>query len=299
MNSKFIAIDWGTSSFRAYLMDEAGAAITGFSSDSGIAKLSVARQKAYLQQQCLQLSEAPLPLVVCGMVGSTLGLQDAGYLDCPFSLDSIPERLCPMQEFGGWIAPGLRCQSVLGETDVMRGEETQLLGWFVSQNSHAETHTVCLPGTHSKWVQMRGASVASFNTGLTGELNDLLARHSILVSGKQTASDRAFLAGVERSAQGEPLAQTLFSCRSRVLAGDLSPRHTASYLSGLVIGSEVKGQLSYLLEPAPVVTLIGNTELTRRYRMALRRHHIDCHLYSGTDMSIAGLACCFQNRRKQ
>ena len=291
----FIAVDWGASSFRACHVDGSGTPISTFTSDAGVATLSVARQKVYLRQQCLRLSSTPLPLMVCGMAGSTLGIEDAGYLNCPVLLDSIPGELRAMKEFNGWMAPGLRGLSALGETEFLRGEETQLLGWLVTSSGGGPPCVVCLPGTHSKWVRVSGPTVEDFSTGLAGELFALLSRHSTLVSGEQTECERAFLAGIERSAHGEPLGQILFSCRSRVLVGGLPSCNAASYLSGLLIGSETGSQLTYLSESGSATVLIGNERLTRLYQTALSYHGIDSQCYPGDAMSIAGLTYCFQS----
>jgi 2-dehydro-3-deoxygalactonokinase len=179
-------------------------------------------------------------------------------------------------------------ESPWGEPDVMRGEETQILGWLVQRKERAENSILCLPGTHTKWAFMQGDTLQQFSTAFSGELFALLSEASMLVRGEQHFSREDFLRGVERSASGDALNHILFSVRSRVLTGQLVADHAESYLSGLIIGAEIAGFREHLADNIPV-DIIGNAELACAYRAALEYHGIACRKHEGTALSFAGL----------
>jgi 2-dehydro-3-deoxygalactonokinase len=194
-----------------------------------------------------------------GMVGSRQGWVEVPYVQCPAGFDEIAAKLVKVAwaDREGWIVPGLSCSDTAGVPDVMRGEETQILGCGVDG-------TICLPGTHSKWVQVKKARIERFSTSMTGEVYAVLRQHSILgrMMEEGTPDAAAFAEGVARSGEAGGLLHHLFGVRTRGLMGDLSAAASASYLSGILIGHELRSQ------DAKQVHLLGAPALAALYQQA-------------------------------
>jgi 2-dehydro-3-deoxygalactonokinase len=194
-----------------------------------------------------------------GMVGSRQGWVEVPYVQCPAGFDEIAAKLVKVgwANREGWIVPGLSCRDTAGVPDVMRGEETQILGCGVEG-------TICLPGTHSKWVEVKGGRIERFSTLMTGEVYAVLKQHSIL--GRMIEEGRAdadaFAEGVGRSGKAGGLLHHLFGVRTRGLMGELSAAASASYLSGILIGHELRSQ------NAKQVHLLGAPALAALYQQA-------------------------------
>jgi 2-dehydro-3-deoxygalactonokinase len=259
-----IAIDWGTSSLRAYRLDATGAVSAQRSAAAGLLACQGAFETT-LAQQVQGWDDADI--VMAGMIGSRSGWHEVPYVDCPAGMAEIAAGLREVDapKLPGWrvrIAPGVSYRSADGPPEVMRGEETQVLG-LADSLPNGGPHTVCLPGTHSKWVRLEGCRIVSLRTAMTGELYALLRGHSLLAAlmpgaGEETDDPEAFARGVAASAGDGGLMNHLF--------GALDPAQAPSYLSGLLIGHELRGLL-----PAdrPAVHLIGEAALVRRYQRAL------------------------------
>lgn len=252
-----IAIDWGTSSFRAYRLDAHGSVLESRTSSHGILNVPAGQFPQTLEAQISGWEEAPI--VMSGMVGSRQGWAEAPYVPCPAGFDEIAARLHEVR-WGGrsaWIVPGLSCRDAAGVPDVMRGEESQILGCGIEG-------TVCLPGTHSKWVEVKNGRIERFCTFMTGEVYAVLKQHSILgrmmEEGKPDAG--AFAEGVRRSGEAGGLLHHLFGVRSRGLMGELGPAASSSYLSGMIIGHELRSR------NAKAFYLLGAPELAALYRQA-------------------------------
>jgi 2-dehydro-3-deoxygalactonokinase len=252
-----IAIDWGTSSFRAYRLDARGHILESRASSQGILNVAPGQFPRVLEDQIRGWAEAPI--VMSGMVGSRQGWVEAPYVQCPAGFDEIAAKLvnAGWANRDAWIVPGLSCTDTAGVPDVMRGEETQILGCGVEG-------TICLPGTHSKWVEVKKARIERFSTAMTGEVYAVLKQHSIL--GRMMQEGRpdsgAFAEGVERSGEPGGLLHHLFGVRTRGLLRGLDPAASASYLSGILIGHELRSQ------SAKQFYLLGAAELTALYQRA-------------------------------
>lgn len=297
----FTAIDWGTSSFRLRALDGSGRLVAQSDSANGVARLGRDGLLPFLQAAIAGLPDAAraYPIILCGMVGSNIGLQAVPYAQCPLdpatladqigSLSINQDDLPPL-----YIVPGVSARGTTGELEVMRGEETQIVGWLQQADAAQKRQSLlCLPGTHAKWAQVRNGQVEAFTTAMTGELYALLSEHSVLVQGEQQFDDAAFRAGVEASrndsTNGGALLQQLFSARTRVLDGKLQQQHSAAYLSGLLIGSEVRHAIAGEVHPS-AIQLIGSERITRLYRDALHCMEIDCQCHDGESLALAGLA---------
>lgn len=229
-------------------------------------------------------------VLLCGMIGSNIGWTDTGYIECPASPTDVVDQLvaAPSRQLKAAIVPGLKCTSPLGEPDVMRGEETQLLGWLSDAAKDQRSGTLlCLPGTHTKWVQIEEGVVTHFNTSFTGELFAHLCSHSILVRGEQHANDNAFADGLERGFRTAAISQTLFSTRSRVLLNTMPEAGARDYLSGLLIGADVKSAVEFWKPSAAVV--IGDDAIANLYATALSGLSVDAAVVDGARMAVRGL----------
>lgn len=263
-----IGIDWGSSGFRAYRMAADGTVLERRVAVSGIASLTPTDYAAVLQQQIgdwLQADPATIVLL-SGMVGSRQGWREAPYAECPASLADLAGKLCPVELGGGRLAhivPGLSCRNEAGIPDVMRGEETQIFGLDLAGDA-----TICLPGTHSKHVQVNGGRITGFATAMTGEVFALLSSHGLVAAMLQAESGpdldtAAFEAGLALSGQPGGLLHHLFSVRTRRLFNELSAVAATHYLSGILIGHELRATAW-----AGKVVIVGTGVLTMRYRKA-------------------------------
>jgi 2-dehydro-3-deoxygalactonokinase len=182
------------------------------------------------------------PVVMSGMIGSRQGWLEVPYCVCPAGFAEIAAGMRKVTWTGGtaWIAPGLSCRDEAGIPDVMRGEEVQILGAL--DQLGPGTHSVCLPGTHSKWVEVRDGRIAGFSTHMTGEAFAVFKAHSILgrMMKDGTTDTAAFKDGVRRPADAGGLLHHLFGVRTRGLFGELTEAASASYLSGMLIGHEIR-----------------------------------------------------------
>ncbi|WP_281683936.1 2-dehydro-3-deoxygalactonokinase [Thalassobaculum salexigens] len=264
-----IGVDWGTTSFRAFRFGAEGEMLEGRRAQAGILAIDAGEfEDAFEELIGDWLDAVPaVPVVLSGMIGSRQGWLETPYLACPAAVDDISGALVPLTLARGRVihlAPGLSVRAGDGVPDVMRGEEVQILG--AVDLLGATSATVCLPGTHSKWAVVENRRVTSFSTHMTGEVFDVLRRHSILGRGIEHAAwdDAAFRKGVARSGAAGGLLHHLFGVRAAGLFGDLAPEAAGAFLSGLVIGHEIRAA-----EPTGTVYLVGEEELVRLYRGAL------------------------------
>jgi 2-dehydro-3-deoxygalactonokinase len=263
-----LAIDWGTTSLRAYRLDPNGTILEQRSSASGILAVENGQFAEALEKIAGDwIAAGNAPVVMSGMIGSRQGWQEVPYVSCPAGAEEIAAGLRKVSWPRGsaWIAPGLTCRDESGTPDVMRGEETQILG--VLDQLGPGAHTLCLPGTHSKWVEVRDGKIARFTTHMTGEAFAVLRGHSILGRMmKEGPTDSAgFEAGVRRSAESGGLLHHLFGVRARGLFGELPETASASYLSGILIGHEIRAARG----SAGRVHLLCTAQLAQLYGQAL------------------------------
>ena len=260
----FIAVDWGTTNRRAYLIDASGRCVEEF--EDGKGALSVPKGEFPAAAAEIRTRLGDLPMLLAGMAGSNRGWIDAPYLPCPADIDDLVKNLVWAGEREA-IIPGLSYVGD-GRADVMRGEEVQLLGAIATGEVPAEA-LVCHPGTHNKWVVIEGGQIVSFRTVMTGELFNLLRQHSIigdLLQGEVAVND-AFQRGAAHGIENEDLQSELFAIRARWLLGKAEPEACASYASGLLIGSDVKIGLTDHKD----VMVMGRPALTRLYAAAIER----------------------------
>lgn len=304
----FIAGDWGTSVMRLYLcrMQDDHPAVQAHVTGPGI-KAGGDFEAALFDAAAPWLARhGMLPIVLGGMIGSTIGWRNVPYVACPASSSAVAagaERFTA-RGTGIVIAPGLSCTNLFGLPDVLRGEEVQMLGWLAgARPPPGRRHLTCLPGTHAKWVFTVGDRIEGFFTGMQGELHEVLLGHSVLgrsVGEHVGAFDPAgFADGIGRMRSQPMLAleHALFSVRSRIVLGDLEPEAGAAYLSGLLIGADVRDALAVCAARSLAVSsvvLIGNDRLVPLYAEAVAAFSADAPLpvvcVRAEDASVAGLA---------
>ena len=272
-----IGIDWGTTSARAYRFDGDGSV-----QDVREAPLGIQQVRAGFAQALAALlgewQHDAAPRLACGMIGSRQGWIEVPYVPCPASQDALARGLVRTAEGALAIIPGLACVDNEGTPDVMRGEETQIVGAVAAD---AAPTLAVLPGTHSKWAIVRAGEIETFATYMTGEVYAVLRDHSILgrmASGSaRSFAAAAFERGVQRALARNGAADTLlhqlFGARTLSLRADLASEDTVDYLSGLLIGSEIAAGRKWARAhgiPDDAVLLLGSRALCERYADAMR-----------------------------
>ena len=288
--STLIAIDWGTTAARAYRLDADGEVREARSAALGVARIQDGRFADALLTLLGDWHADPAPRLACGMIGSRQGWMEAPYVECPASLASLAGGLANVAGGALAIVPGLCTRDRHGIPDVMRGEETQLVGTVGA----TEAVLAVLPGTHSKWAHVAGGTVVDFATWMTGELYAVLLDHSILgrmaERGTAPAAD-AFARGVARGLEDGSLAHDVFAARTLPLSGELAGADVADWLSGLLIGREIRDALAWARANgagADRVRIIGSDALAARYATALRQAGSDAER-GASDAAARGL----------
>lgn len=290
-----VAVDWGTTHMRAMLCDSEMSSPVDKIEGNGISNLRNSPADELLRAIKPWTSKyGKVDLLLGGMVGADLGWRSTPYLECPLELRDLASELVTFRENGHRVAivPGVGCTNLLGQPDFMRGEEIQVLGW-IKRSERAANAILCLPGTHTKWARLRDGRLDGFTTSLTGELYALLKDYSVLVQPnvrKSSTCDVAeFMKGVDVAAKhGSQLLHTLFSARSRVLSGLGATDGASSYLSGLLIGSDVKSAMSHSDETVGAIELIGTPDLCKRFALALERMGYESNISDGDEMVLEG-----------
>ena len=289
MKADWIAVDWGTTNLRAFAMGPEGIRAEAASLD-GMGRLGPEGfEPALIQLIEPWLGPGVTPVLACGMVGSRQGWCEAPYRATPCTpLDAgqmvdvrVRDPRITVQ-----IVPGLK---QMKPADVMRSEETQIAGALALDP--AFDGAMCLPGTHSKWVQISAGEVVSFQTYLTGEMFSLLSTQSVLRHGMAATGwdEDAFDQGVANGmARPERLAAHLFRLRAEGLIADLGPDAARAQLSGLLIGAELAAARPYWLGAR--VALVGSAALTALYARALSAMGAPTQTLAAKDCTIAGLA---------
>ena len=289
-----IALDWGTSNLRAYLMSAEGAVVEARHAARGILHLPAPADAGGFEQAFAEIagdwvrSHATLSVVAGGMVGSAQGWIEAPYARAPADVRTLaahgvrtPSGLGPEV----LIAPGVIFEPPDREPDVMRGEEIKIAGAVAAEPSLGERAWFVLPGTHSKWALVQEQCIVSFSTYMTGELYAVLREHSILGRLMSTepadagAAALGFEQGLEAARGSSPgdLGHQLFAVRTLGLTGRLPRNALAEYLSGLLVGHELVSALAVsrtIRDAGAPIVLLGDAALCRRYARALKAYGV-------------------------
>jgi 2-dehydro-3-deoxygalactonokinase len=277
----------------------------------GVAELSAnAPAQAHARRFAVALSAAiapwsrthgPMHVWLAGMVGSRNGWQEVPYVPCPLDTRTAAASVAHLSASGTEVAivPGARCVNPRGAPDVMRGEETQIIGALrLDARLTRGRHVIALPGTHTKWALLNDGTLETFQTSFSGELFALLKEHSMLARAAVAAPDspetaKSTRAGFERglARSGEltdtPLSHLLFEVRSRQLLDGMSQPEALGFLSALIIDQDIQG--AQALMTAEPVTLVGAAALTGLYEVALAARGIQTQALDASEATVAGI----------
>ncbi|NRG16616.1 2-dehydro-3-deoxygalactonokinase [Rhizobiales bacterium] len=300
--TQYICVDWGTSNLRIWLMQADGSVVAERRAAEGMQTLSREDYEPALRRHLASLcgsehARAERPkIMICGMAGSRQGWREAPYADLPASLSGLNEKAVSVDNRLGAdirIMPGIARRDS-ARPDVMRGEETQLLGLATASGDEAFSGTVLMPGTHSKWVEIVNGRVTDFSTAMTGELFALLSQHSILrhsIGGAKPGVDpqsEGFQCGLERAIDRDiGLSRGLFALRADGLLFDIAGDETADALSGFLIGREIMDTLGR--QRPDSVTLVADEAVGGLYSAALGKLSIKAELIEASALTRAGL----------
>lgn len=285
----WIAVDWGTTNLRAWAMGADNSVIASAASGKGMSTLRPEDfENALLDLTGPWLDRSRVtPVVACGMVGAKTGWTEADYrvVPQPAAADRATMAPCKDPRHTVAIIAGL---SQTSPPDVMRGEETQIAGFLRTEPDFAGT--LCLPGTHTKWVQVAGGQITRFRTVMTGEMFDILSRHSTLrlTVGPDGWDDRAFSQAIGQVFRDPSrITADLFGLRSSALVAGMSPATGRARLSGHLIGAELAGTRDFW--EGPDVCLIGGSTLARLYADALGCVSVQPRILDGERLTLDGL----------
>lgn len=264
-----IGIDWGTTSFRAFRIARDGAIRDRRASQRGIMNIPDNRFAETLREEIGPwLATGEDRVLLSGMIGSRQGWKEAPYIPCPAGAAELGAALVDVPFDWGKVklVPGLSATDEAGVAEVMRGEETQVVGVLSAIGGNG---LACLPGTHSKWARVEDGRIAGFATHMTGETYAALRGHTILsrMMRDGPADGAPFDAGVQRSGEPGGLLHHIFGVRALALADRLAEADSAAYLSGILVGHEVRAALGGA--EGTVVHVIGAPELTALYARAI------------------------------
>jgi len=267
-----VSVDWGTSAFRARLAAIDGRALDAVEAPTGAVGLASGEHEAFLEAQVggWTRRHPGLPIVLSGMVGSRQGWVEAPYVACPAGAAEVAAALAAVAtaRLGRvFLVPGVSARDRRGAPDVMRGEETQILGAL----GGGRDGLFVLPGTHSKWARVEAGRIIAFTTFMTGEVFAALKDHTVLgrlmTPPAGGADDDGFARGVAAAARLErpgDLLHAVFMTRTLGLVDELPAQALANYLSGLLIGAEILAGAGGARE----AVVVGSPALAARYRSA-------------------------------
>jgi 2-dehydro-3-deoxygalactonokinase len=292
-NVAFIGVDWGTTSFRLWALEADGTVAAFTSGPFGMSNLKRSDYAVVLEDSIAKVGiTRDVPIVVCGMAGAAQGWCEAPYLPTPTPLYALGNDAVKVRGItrNVRILPGVKQNS---PANVMRGEETQIAGLL---HHHPDfSGTVCLPGTHTKWVRVKNQSILDFETCMTGEQFGLFSSksvlsHSMLVDGwSDTAFENAVSVALEKP---ETVPRLLFGIRANMLVSEQTAAEARARLSGLLIGQELSATRDFWENRE--VTLIGAPELSKLYSQALGQIGITARALNTDEMTIAGLVSAYK-----
>lgn len=292
MQADWIAVDWGTSNMRAWAMSASGTILADATCADGMGKLTKAEFEPALMQIAGGWINGPTTVIACGMVGSRQGWVEAPYaaVPCPALPESFVQAHTANPDLQVHVIPGIKQTD---PADVMRGEETQIAG-FLARNPNWDG-VICLPGTHTKWVHVSADEVVSFQTFMTGEMFDTIAKKTILRHSMTTDGwdDDAFQTGLgDAMARPEKLAARLFSLRANDLLHDVASGTARARLSGLLIGAELAAAKPYWL--GQQIAVIGEGSLSKLYVTALAQQSAPATQVQAAAITVAGLTAAYR-----
>ncbi|MEQ8179392.1 MAG: 2-dehydro-3-deoxygalactonokinase [Amphiplicatus sp.] len=293
--TQFIAVDWGSTNFRAQLVGENGVVVDEYSEPAGITRIDRAGMIDVMARLRRRWPE-PSFILCSGMIGSNVGWLNAPYIECPAKLETLGGELIDTS-IGGVscrIVPGLACRGADGEPDVMRGEEVEIAG-LSSLYPHLRRGeaVIGLPGTHTKWVKLVDGVVQSFFTSMSGEVFDRLSESGLLssmITGEAAAGDVFDRAADQGAATGRGLGRLLFGVRAKVVREWMPASDAASYARGVLIGAEIADAVSIYptIKTQSRTIIVGNSALCALYARAMERQGVRTEIANKSHAAAAG-----------
>jgi 2-dehydro-3-deoxygalactonokinase len=294
-----IGINWGSSNFRAYLIAGDGGALDEVSAPKGVIGLDRGGM-AQMVADIVVRWPGHAAIYASGMIGSNVGWVETPYVEAPAGAADLSAATVKTRIGGAEVAivPGVSCRRSDGAPDVLRGEEVELIGLATLTGGDG---LVALPGTHTKWVWLDGGRIGEFFTSMSGEIFDRLTAQGLLASiADGNAQDgEAFLQGVAAGRERrQSLGTLLFGARARVMVGQLARTDAASYLRGLLIGSELGDAASlYPWLGVRSIPLVGNAALSELYASALAAYGVETEITDSRRACLAGFRALHEARR--
>lgn len=280
----YIAVDWGTTNRRAWLIGEDGAIVEEFADQCGL----IAVPENGFGEAVAEIRErlGQWPMLLGGMVGSDRGWRNVPYVRCPTGVKTLAQSIMWIDPYFTGIMPGV--SQIEGHADVMRGEEVQALG-ALSGGLVSPDALLCHPGTHTKWIRLKGGQIVEFRTVMTGEIFDLLRNNSLLAAQMQAkvADGASFQAGLDQVFKGASPLASLFTIRAQHL---LLPDAVegASFASGVLIGSDAAAGLKWASEHA-TVAVVGRADLCQLYAKAIAYAGFESNIIDGNQAFLSGI----------
>jgi len=283
--------DWGNSSGRLHLSEATGEIIESVKVTG--AKDTSDHETIFLEATAKWRERFDIEsALICGAVGSNIGWREVGYSPLPATHANMLSNAESFDSGGIKVTllGGVNIeQNTIGLPDTLRGEETQSFGWMALTG--LTEGLLCMPGTHTKWALIEGRKITQLNTGLSGELFEIVSKHSMLTRGAETfdTPNDAFEDGVKVAMRENPpaLIQTLMSVRNKQLFGQMEPRMANSYLAGLIIGEDVRESVKAF--DASSVHIIGSSVTASHYERAVQMNGIETLRHDDQACTLAGL----------
>ncbi|CTQ57571.1 2-dehydro-3-deoxygalactonokinase [Roseibium album] len=295
----WIAVDWGTTNLRVWALDSSGCEMIHRSSDKGMGGLAANEFEPALLELVADLlaPEIKTPVIVCGMAGSRQGWAEAPYKTTPCTPPSLEDATvvhAADSRLDVRILPGIKQRD---PTDVMRGEETQISGFLADNPGYSGT--LCLPGTHTKWVAVRDGVVEHFRTFMTGEMFALLSSRSVLrhsLSAREIDHDTFEQAVADAAENPQEIAASLFGIRAAGLIAGLTGEAARGRLSGYLIGAELAAVRDGF--DLAAITLLGSDQISKAYHSALGRLGYRATLLNAETITLNGLVLAYSSYSK-
>jgi 2-dehydro-3-deoxygalactonokinase len=288
---ELVGVNWGSTNFRAYLIGADGAAVDEYAAPAGVVMLDRDGMVATIDALAARWPDGG-PIYASGMIGSNVGWTEVPYAEAPASCADLAAATVATRigQVRLRIVPGIACcRAFDGEPDILRGEEIELMGLAALRETSG---WAALPGTHTKWARLEQGRVVDFFTSMSGEIFDRLTAKGLLASiiGGEATDGPVFLKGVAAGrARQLSLGALLFGARAQVVRGRLAKSDAASYIRGLLIGSDIADALAVYPEiRAGMVPLIGNGPLCKLYASALRAVGVASELIESREACLRG-----------
>ena len=296
----FVGVNWGSTNFRAFLIGADGSAIDQYTAPDGVVALDRVGMAAAMDALAARWPNSG-PVYASGMIGSNVGWTEVPYAEAPAGCEDLA-RAIVTAKIGGvttYIVPGIACRrSFDDQPDILRGEEIELMGLAAVR---AGDCWVALPGTHTKWARLEQGRVVDFFTSMSGEIFDRLTAKGLLASivGGEAADGPVFLKGIAAGrARRLSLGTLLFGARAQVVRGALAKSDAASYIRGLLIGSEISDAIAvYPTLAKALIPLVGNGPLCRLYASALGAAGMSSELVDSRDACLRGFRALHEMHR--